>query len=632
MRTLNTLFNDCVEKYKYNVYLLENSGEGYKPTTYLQARNEAQRFAAGLLKLGIKKGDRLSLLSEGRNKWFYSEIGILYNGAVNVPLSTRLEAHEVKFRIEHSESRMLIVSARESPKIKNLQKQISCLEKVIYLDPQDSYEQDELFFDDICVMGDEYLKENAETFEKTWRGVRENDHANICYTSGTTAEPKGIILSHRNYTANVEQARSVMPIYEWWATLLYLPWDHAFAHTAGVYTILSAGASMASVQLGKTQMEALKNFPNNIKQVRPSFMFSAPAIAKNFKKNIENGIREKGTTIAKLFNHAVKVAKRYYGLGYNRGRGLTFFLKPYVWIFDRIIFKKVREGFGGRLEFFVGGAALLDLELARFFYAIGLPMFQGYGLTEAAPVISANSQARHKLGSSGTIVANLEVKICNEDGKKLPAGEKGEIVCKGENVMLGYWKNEKATAETLKEGWLYTGDMGYMDKDGYLYVLGRFKSLLIGDDGEKYSPEGIEEAFTEYVPFLDQCMMYNNQDPYCTVFIVLNKDAMKRWLTEQKMDPNSPEAKQAVLNELKKQINEFRTGGEYGDVFPQRWLPASIVILPEPFSQENQQLNSLNKLVRNKVLEAYKDIVEFAYTPEAKDVCNDRNISSLGDL
>jgi long-chain acyl-CoA synthetase len=326
------------------------------------------------------------------------------------------------------------------------------------------------------------------------------------------------------------------------------------------------------------------------------------------------------------------VNKRYIRMGHDRGRNGTFLLKPYIWLFDRIIFKKVREAFGGRLQFFVGGAALLDLELAKFFYAIGIPMYQGYGLTEAAPVISGNSPARHKLGSSGRVVAGLEVKICDEDGNELPAGEKGEIVCRGENVMLGYWKNEAATAQALRDGWLYTGDMGYLDEDGYLYVLGRFKSLLIADDGEKYSPEGIEEAFTQYVPFLDQCMMYNNQNPYCTIFIVPNKDAMKHWLKEEKAGITGAEAREAVLKELERQIAEFRTGGKYQDELPQRWMPAAIRILPEPFSQDNLQLNSMSKLVRNKVLEAYSEELEFIYSPEAKNIANEKNMKSLGEL
>ena len=347
MRTLNSLFNDSVEKYKDNVCLLENQGKGYEPTTYQETRNEVHRFAAGLLSLGIRKGDCLALLSEGRNKWLYSEMGILYTGAVNVPLSNRLEeSSEIKFRLEHSGSRMLVISGRESHKITSLKKEIDSLERVIYLDPRDSYDEDELFFDDVCKMGDEYLKENAAEFEKTWKSISEDDYANICYTSGTTADPKGIILTHRNYTANVEQSRSTMPVPEWHTTLLYLPWDHAFAHTAGLYTIISAGATLASVQLAKTQTEAIKNFPINIKQVQPTFMFSVPAIAKNFKKNIEAGIREKGPVIEKLFNHAIKVAKLYNGIGWNKGKGISFLLKPYIWLFDKIIFKKA-EGWRG---------------------------------------------------------------------------------------------------------------------------------------------------------------------------------------------------------------------------------------------------------------------------------------------
>jgi long-chain acyl-CoA synthetase len=174
--------------------------------------------------------------------------------------------------------------------------------------------------------------------------------------------------------------------------------------------------------------------------------------------------------------------------------------------------------------------------------------------------------------------------------------------------------------------------MGYLDSDGYLYVLGRFKSLLIADDGEKYSPEGIEEAFAQYVPFLDQCMMYNNQNPYCTIFVVPNKEAMKRWLSEHKAGAGGREAKEAVLKELERQIAEFRTGGRYQDEFPQRWLPTAVCILPEPFSQENLQQNSMNKLVRGKVLEAYPEELRFLYTPEAKNITNERNLAALGDL
>ena len=164
----------------------------------------------------------------------------------------------------------------------------------------------------------------------------------------------------------------------------------------------------------------------------------------------------------------MKTAYDYNSDGWNKGKGKRVFLKPLYMFYDKLIFQKIRENFGGKLEFFIGGGALLDIELQRFFYAIGIPMFQGYGLTEAAPVISANVPAKHKLGSSGFIVKDLQIKICDDEGNALPVGGKGEIVVKGENVMAGYWKNEQATKEVLKGGWLYTGDLGYMDKDGFL--------------------------------------------------------------------------------------------------------------------------------------------------------------------
>ena len=183
---------------------------------------------------------------------------------------------------------------------------------------------------------------------------------------------------------------------------------------------------------------------------------------------------------------AISYNKEYY----NRGGILQLWKKPLMALFDKIIFKKVREGFGGRMEFFVGGGALLDIELQRYFCAIGIPMFQGYGVSEATPIISANSTGHAMFGSSGRVVKPLDIKICDDNGKEVPLRTKGEIVVRGENVMAGYWKNPQGTAEALRDGWLHTGDMGYMYDSEYLYVVGRFKSLLISSDGEKYSPEG----------------------------------------------------------------------------------------------------------------------------------------------
>jgi long-chain acyl-CoA synthetase len=308
---------------------------------------------------------------------------------------------------------------------------------------------------------------------------------------------------------------------------------------------------------------------------------------------------------------------------------MQIFKKPIYALFDKILFKKVREGFGGKIDFFIGGGALLDIELQRFFYAIGMPMFQGYGLSEAAPIISSNAIKKHKLGSSGFLVENLELKICDENGNKLATGEKGEIVVKGNNVMAGYWKNEEATNNTLKEGWLYTGDMGYMDNDGFLYVLGRYKSLLISDDGEKYSPEGIEEAITEQSTFIDQCMLYNNQKPYTVALIVPNMESLNRFLKGINLSGSTKEGQVATLKKLESEMNEYKTGGKYENMFPQRWLPPAVGILDEAFTEENQLLNSTLKMVRGKIVEKYKDLLDFLYTPEAKEITNEKNIQAI---
>jgi long-chain acyl-CoA synthetase len=206
-----------------------------------------------------------------------------------------------------------------------------------------------------------------------------------------------------------------MDVPEWYTTLLILPWDHAFAHTAGIYTLIASGASMASIQVGKTPMETLKNIPQNIKEIKPVFLLSVPALAKNFRKNIESGVRQKGKLANMLFSAGLSVSYAYNGIGWDRGNGLRFLLKPLHSLFDTILYSKIRENFGGRLKFFIGGGALLDIELQKFFYALGIPMFQGYGLSEASPIISSNSESRHKLGSSGYLVDNLELKICDEN-------------------------------------------------------------------------------------------------------------------------------------------------------------------------------------------------------------------------
>jgi len=622
-------FEDKVKHYPSNPLVWEKREGLFHATTYSECHEIVKKVAAGLLYFGINKGDRVALLSEGRRDWLLSELAILYCGAINVPLSTKLEeGNDLQFRINHSGARIIMVSGFQLPKIRNIINKLPLVEKIIILDHVEALNEAELPWNDLHKLGMEFLASNEQLVEARRQEVKPSDIANICYTSGTTADPKGIMLSHRNYTANVEQAFSYIDIPPYYRTLVVLPWDHAFAHTAALYAFMYKGASIASVQAGANPTETLRNFANNMMEVQPHVLMSVPAMAKNFKKNIENAIRERGSITTLLFRASLSYSYWYNGTGNNMGKGLKIITLPLKHLFDRIIFSKIRSKFGGNLKFFIGGGALLDIELQKFFYAIGVPMYQGYGLTEAAPIISANTPRFHKLGSSGKVVNNLQLKICDEKGNELPSGVPGEIVVKGENVMIGYWKNEKATRDAIRDGWLYTGDLGYVDDENYLQVLGRFKSLLISHDGEKYSPEGIEEAIIDNCDLIDQFMLHNNQNPYTVGVVVPNREAIKRQLGNYNLPSDEDKAVMAIKS-IQKQLLQFKKGGKHENMFPERWLPSAILIAPEPFTESNRMINSTLKIVRREIENSYKNEIALLFSAEGKDFLNANNKNNI---
>ena len=630
--TIIDLLNKSVDKYAHNPFLWEKITTEFVSTSYLNTKLQTHLFAAGLLSIGVQAGDKVALLSEGRNAWIIGELGVLHAGAVNVPLSIKLEeSNDLIFRLVHSEARYILVSGGQLKKIRAIIDQLPNIKKIVIFDEQPDYASNEISLNEMLEKGKDYQDAHPKAVVARAKAIKPDDLANISYTSGTTADPKGIMLTHRNYTANVEQALSLMTIPFTYRTLIILPLDHCFAHVAGFYSFMASGASVGTVQTGKTGMETLKNIPLNIKELQPNLLLSVPALAKSFRKSIESNIRAQGAVVNRMFQTALKMAYSYNKEGYNKGLGLQILKKPLLFLFDKILFSKIREGFGGKLDFFIGGGALLDVDLQRFFYAIGMPMFQGYGLSEATPIISSNGLKNHKLGSSGYLVKHMKLKICDANGKELPHYEKGEIVIKGENVMAGYYRNEKSTAETIIDGWLHTGDLGYMDNDGFLYVVGRFKSLLISSDGEKYSPEGIEESLSDNSGYIDQVLLYNNQNPYTSALIVPNKEALKRYVQRKKpqLEWNATEAKLLALNKLQSELNQYRKGGKYEGLFPERWLPVAVAVIGEQFTEQNGLVNSTMKIMRGKVEERYAARIENLYATGAKNIDNEGNIDAL---
>lgn len=630
---------DFVDKYAalYGnaTFLREKVGDAWTETSFSRTREEGRILAAGFMALGLRKGEKVALISEGRNQWIFTELGILYAGGVNVPLSFKLESdHDLEFRINHSDARFVVASESQIGKVRRVIARCPAVEKVILIDDLELNEG-EMHLADVRRMGEEFLSGHQDALEERIASIGPDDYANISYTSGTTADPKGILLTHRNYTANVEQCRSVVKIDEGWVMLIILPLDHCFAHVAGFYVMMSYGGSIATVPGGKNGVTMLKNIPIAIREVRPHVMLSVPALSRNFKKSFEAAIRKKGPFVEKLYGFGLRNAIAYNREYYNAGKPgwKLWWRKPLMSLVDKMVFSKIREGFGGRLRFFIGGGALLDIELQRYFCAIGMPIFQGYGLSEATPVICANSMGRGnaRFGSSGRTVEPMDIRICDEEGNDLPAGETGEIVIRGENVMAGYWKNPEATANTIVDGWLHTGDRGYLCKENprFLYVTGRFKSLLISSDGEKYSPEGFEDSLADGSRYIEASMLYNNQSPYTVVLVVPNRQALAEAVGKSGTDPDSEEGRMAQLRILQGEVDSYRSGGRHAGLFPEKWLPAAIIVADTPFTEQNGMLNSTTKMVRGKVEKFYADRIEYAMTPEGKQLMNRRNIDSL---
>lgn len=618
--TIIDFVNEYVDKYQNETYLREKVNGVWTETSFIKTRDEARLIAAGFMSLGLNKGDKVSLLAEARPMWVIAEFGILFAGGVDVPLSYKLESdYDLTFRINHSDSRFIVASEMEIEKVRRVIAQCPAIEKVIVMDDI-PLQEGEIYLKDVREAGVKFIEEHPGELEARMASVGPDDYANISYTSGTTADPKGILLTHRNYTANVAQGASVINIDRGDIMLIILPMDHCFAHVAGLYTMMSYGGSIATVP-GKTPQAQLRNILPTMKEIKPQVMLTVPAISRSFKKAIENGVKAKGKTTEKLYNIALKNARAYYKDYYNQG-GAQFWRKPLVKLFDKIIFSKIRETFGGKMKFCVGGGALLDIELQRYFCAIGMPTFQGYGLSEATPIICSNAPGFARFGSSGRIVSPMECTIRDDENRILPNGQTGEIVIKGENVMAGYWKNPEATAETIVDGWLHTGDRGYICKEDprYLYVTGRFKSLLISSDGEKYSPEGYEDNLAVVSKYIDNVILHNNQSPYTIVLVVPNKEALRA---------AAPGDKEAQLRLIQADVDSYRKGGIRAGQFPEKWLPTAIVVCEEPFTEKNGLVNSTGKVVRGKVEKHFEKRIEYAYTPEGKQLINPQNMAAL---
>lgn len=633
-RTVISLLHEAAQRYGSRPYTTKKTDGGWFPYSFAATDLETDYLAAALHARFSNPETAYALLSEGRPEWVNFEFGAVKARGISVPLSIKLTPEEIAFRVNHSEAVGIACSHNT---LANIVKAAPFFERkdllLIYLDEADEHLETHMAeaglkagkgyvtYPQLVEEGKKLLSKDEGIVKRLEEQITENDTINICYTSGTTGNPKGIMLTHLNYWANSKDCIDLFQIpHATFETLVVLPSDHSFAHTVGIYAGVRQGITLHFVDARGSNASIIRNFPKNLTEVNPIFLMSVPSITGNFMRKICQGISAKGSFIAGIFDRGIAAGIVRNGDGFRKARGWKRFKAwfPYT-LANILVFPKIRSIFGNRFRFFVGGGALLEAKQQRFFAALGAPVYQGYGLTEAAPVICSNTPKRVKFGTSGMVAPGITCRIMKDEVTEAKVGEKGEIVIKGDNVMKGYFKNPEASAEALRDGWLWTGDLGYYDEDGFLVVTGREKALLISRDGEKYSPEEVEEVMVNNIDVLNQLMVYNDHQILTTALVTLQDDVAKSLL--KAAGASTPEA---ALESIE---NALRSYESKATAIPGVWRPERFIIIPDAFSEADGLVNSTMKLVRYKTVEFYKDRIEAAY--ESVEVNRSHNLEAI---
>lgn len=610
-KTIINLLEKAATNYKDDNYVTRKTDDGWESYSYSEVWKKVNYLAAALLDNGFQQKQNFAILSEGSPMWVISEYAVLAINGVSVPLSVKLLPEELPYRLNHSECQGIFTSKNHLLKVISILPKVENKEmKIIYLDEDTDYFWNELdragvdkdrgvVFWEALDLGKEKQTKFQGQLTEIKDNIDENDIVNISYTSGTTGNPKGIMLTHLNYYSNAKDGVTVFKLRKNFRTLIILPVDHCFAHTVALYGALFKALDLYFLDARGGVTNAIKNIPINLQEVKPQFLLTVPALSGNFINKMTEGVKAKGAFIERLFTNGLMAGKKRNGDGFTKPGIKT---KISTWfsynIASKLIFSKLSDVFGGELEFMVGGGALLDLKQQQFYKSIGTPIYQGYGLTEAAPIISSNTPFEHKMGTSGRVMPNVTCKVMDNETEEAQVNQIGEIVIQGENVMKGYYKNEEASSLALRDNWLWTGDLAYYDQDGFLVVTGRNKALLISEDGEKYSPEGIEEAIVNCSEIFTHVMLYCNQNKVTTAIVSI--DPAKKSLISK----GSAEDTYRLIQD---QFSAFSRDETYKDVFQKKWIPKTFYIAPEPFTEANLMVNSTLKMVRYKITEAYQN-------------------------
>jgi long-chain acyl-CoA synthetase len=569
------------------------TGDQWKEISYNELYRDTENFALGLAELGVKRNDKVAIIAENRPEWVYSDMAILGLGGVDVPLYPISTSETIEFCLNNSESVGIIVSNKfqlnKVLKIKNNCKNLRFI--IVMNNAEKGNERDVFSFSEIQSKGLEFAKDHSDYFSESSKLTRENELCTIIYTSGTTGEPKGVMLTHKNICSNIKGAHDIFDIGETDIFLSFLPLCHIFERMGGYYTAFSGGSIIAYA-------ESIEKIASNMEEIHPTILTAVPRLFERMYSKIKRNVETQPEKKQKIFNWAIEIGKEFQ-VAKKSGHPVPIFLSLKHKLADRLVFHKLREKTGGKLRFFISGGAALARELGLFFEAAGILIIEGYGLTESSPVIAANRLNDYKFGTVGKTMPGVEIKIAKD----------GEILAYGPNIMQGYYKNKKETEETIKDGWLYTGDIGVFDAEGFLIITDRKKHLFKTSGGKYIAPTPIENMFLAS-KYIDQFILIGDRRMFLSALIVPDYEALKEYA-----DANRIQYKN--LEELVEMKQIYELLDKEMDIFQKKLANFERVrkfaILDKPFTIETGELTPSLKIKRKVVEERYKDLIEDMY-------------------
>lgn len=576
--TLVHLYLRSCARYADRPALGTKGKDGWRWTTYRELREQIDHFRGGLASLGIGEGDRVAIIANNRVEWVVACFAAHGLRASLVPMYEEQLAKDWRFILTDSGAKAVITASQP------------ILHRVLAMQ-----------LPELHVIGLELPDDDPRSFSALTRvgsarpvAVRHPDAetvANLVYTSGTTGNPKGVILTHGNIASNVTATIEVFPLEPHDRTLSFLPWAHSYGQVE-LYYVLTQGASTAI-------NDAIPHLLENLAEVRPTMLVAVPRIFNRIYETVNQQIANKPAFMRRLFQAGIHSATRR-----SRGERLNTLEKLQFAVDDRLIFDKIRKKFGGRLEFVLSASAALSREVAEFVDALGLTVYEGYGLSETSPVVSANTREHRKLGSVGRVIPGVRVEI---DASKSEVPGHGEIIVYGPNVMRGYHNLPEANAEVFTpDGGLRTGDLGYLDEEGFLFITGRIKEQYKLETGKYVMPAPIEEHL-KLSPLISNIMLYGANRPYNVALVVLDEGGVRRWAAENDLEigdiSSDPRVLQLIMRELSERSSDLKSYE----------VPQRALLLTDDFTTENDLLTPTMKLKRRNIEKRFRSKLDALY-------------------